>query len=331
MLRPLLLAAVLAGCHAPAAETPQNSAAARPAPAPQALQARLEQLAAPFGERVGVAVRSLDEGWTVAVNGDRPFQQQSVFKAWLGVAVLDAVDRGVLRLDEPIRLTRADLTFAYQPIAAEVAPRGSDFTVDTLLRWSVSASDNPATDALVARLGGPSAVQAALTRLGVQDVRVDVDERGLHAIGRELRAALSAAPEAGRAAVYQRHFADPRNTATPRAAVNALARLKRGELLSAASTTRLLRLMEETTTGPQRLKAGLPTGWSLAHKTGSGGEYEGSTLVANDIGLLTSPDGRSYAVAVFTWGTRKPLAQQEALSADVARAVAAHARAAQAE
>ena len=280
MLRASVLLLALAACGAPTPALRALPPAARPAEAPAALQAELERLAAPFGDRVGVAVQPVVGGWIAAVNGDHPFQQQSVFKTWLAVTVLDAVERGALRWDEPIRLTRADLIFPHQPIEAEVGPRGRDFTVEALLRWSVAASDNPSTDALIARLGGPAAVQAALTRLGVDGVRVDVGERELHAMGRALRAALEAAP-ADRAAVYARDFADRRNTATPGATVAALARLQRGELLSAASTARLLQVMTETTTGPMRLKAGTPAGWALAHKTGTSGAYEGATSAAS--------------------------------------------------
>ena len=55
-----------------------------------------------------------------------------------------------------------------------------------------------------------------------------------------------------------------------RAIVNALARLKRGELLSPSSTARLLSIMGNTKTGANRLKGGLKPGWSLSHKTGTG-------------------------------------------------------------
>lgn len=289
--------------------------------APATLQQRLAALAEPFGERAGIAVQSVEDGWTAAVNGERVFQQQSVFKTWVAAVALDAIDRGSLRWDEPIRIERADLIFPYQPIEKLVGPDGRAFTVEELVRWSVIHSDNPSVDALLKRLGGPSAVQPVLDRMRISGIRIDVGERELHAMFDQGRTELAAASTDEKPTVFERIFSDPRNSATPAGTADALARLKKGELLSPLSTERLLGIMTETETGANRLKAGLPKGWTLAHKTGTGGDTDGATNGTNDVGVMTAPNGRSYAVAVFTWGTRRPMAERERLMADVARAV----------
>ena len=213
--------------------------------APASLQQRIETLAEPFGERAGIAVRSVEDGWTAAVNGDRPFQQMSVFKTWVAAVALEAIDRGALRWDDPIRIERADLIFPYQPIEKEVGPDGRAFTVEELVRWSVIHSDNPSVDALLKRLGGPSAVQPVLDRMRVNGIRIDVGERELHAMADEGRAELAAASTDAKASVFERIFSDPRNSATPAGTVDALARLKKGELLYPLSTKRLLVIMAE--------------------------------------------------------------------------------------
>ena len=289
--------------------------------APPSLQQRVAALADPFGDRTGIAVRSVEDGWTVTVNGDRPFQQQSVFKTWVAAVALDAIDRGSLRWDEPIRIERADLIFPYQPIEKLIGPEGRAFTVEELVRWSVIHSDNPSVDALLKRLGGPSAVQPLLDRLRINGIRIDVGERELHSMFDKGRAELTAAAGDAKKSVFERIFSDPRNSATPIGTADALARLKKGELLSPVSTQRLLGIMTETETGANRLKAGLPKDWTLAHKTGTGGDTDGATNGTNDVGVMTAPNGRSYAVAVFTWGTRRPMAERERLMADIARAV----------
>ena len=48
-----------------------------------------------------------------------------------------------------------------------------------LVRRAVVDSDSAATDVLVARLGGPPAIQRVLDRLGIGEVRFDRDERRL--------------------------------------------------------------------------------------------------------------------------------------------------------
>jgi len=105
--------------------------------------------------------------------------------------------------------------------------------------------------------------------------------------------------------------------------VNALARLKRGELLSPESTRRLLWIRGNTKTGANRLKGGLKPGWSLSHKTGTGqvlGPYQAGY---NDIGILTAPNGKSYAVAVMIKKTAVPLPTRMTLMNNVVRAVIA--------
>jgi beta-lactamase class A len=131
---------------------------------------------------------------------------------------------------------------------------------------------------------------------------------------------------AGESSCPRFSLASPATTAlgaAPSAIVNALARLKRGELLSPLSTQRLLYIMSNTHTGPNRLKGGLQPGWTLNHKTGTGQELGGSQAGYNDIGILTAPDGKSYAVAVMIKLTSVPLPVRMTLMNNVVRAVIA--------
>jgi beta-lactamase class A len=92
-------------------------------------------------------------------------------------------------------------------------------------------------------------------------------------------------------------------------------------LLSPASTQRLLAIMSNTRTGPQRLKGGLAPGWRLAHKTGTGQVLGGVQAGYNDIGIVTSPEGRSYAVAVMIRRTAAPLGERMATMQNTVRSV----------
>ena len=76
-----------------------------------------------------------------------------------------------------------------------------------------------------------------------------------------------------------------------------------------------------TRTGPQRLKGGLALGWQLAHKTGTGQVYGGEQAGYNDIGILTAPDGRTYAVAVMIRRTAAPNIERMRTMQDTVRAV----------
>ena len=124
-----------------------------------------------------------------------------------------------------------------------------------------------------------------------------------------------------RKAAFDRYIEDPYDGAAPSAIATALARLKRGELLSPESTRRLLWIMGNTKTGANRLKGGLKAGWTLSHKTGTGQVYGPWQAGYNDIGVLTAPDGKSYTVAVMIKKTSVPLPTRMTLMNNVVRAV----------
>ena len=105
--------------------------------------------------------------------------------------------------------------------------------------------------------------------------------------------------------------------ATPLAMADALARLKQGKLLSAGTTEHMLSIMSHTKTGPRRLRGGLERGWSLSHKTGTGQILDGEQAGYNDVGILTSPGGKGYAVAVLIGRTSRPLRERMALMQEV--------------
>lgn len=319
MIRAALLAfALLSACEAPTETAPQ----AETEQAPSALQQELDRLAAEFGaEHVGIAVLDVENGWTAAVNGERAFPQQSLFKTWVAVAVADAVDRGELDWDERLFVGPDDLDFPYQPIAEEAGPEGAEFAVESLVRRMVTLSDNPSADVLIRRLGGPAAVQAVLEAKGVEGIEISVDERGLHDLADAMRAETEAMDDSeAQAAIRTRLAADP-NGATPLGMARGLAALRAGELLLPESTAKILAIHAATETGATRLPAGVPAGWTVAHKTGTGGDMHGLALGSNDAGLISAPDGRTWAVAVFTAGTDRPAAERDALIADVARAI----------
>src|SRR3546814_7539053 len=95
--------------------------------------------------------------------------------------------------------------------------------------------------------------------------------------------------------------------------------LAKGQLLSPASTEKLMGILESTTTGTDRLKAGAPHGATVYHKTGTGATVEGVASAINDVGIIELADGRRLAVAVFLAGSDLPPEQRAALIAAVAR------------
>ena len=122
-------------------------------------------------------------------------------------------------------------------------------------------------------------------------------------------------------AFAQDHSLQYRNWTTPEAAVALLRALHERRWLSESARGLLLKLMTESNTGPKRLKGLLPAGTVVAHKTGTSGTENGVTAATNDIGIITLPNGKHLAIAVFVADSPADEATREGVIARVARAV----------
>lgn len=267
--------------------------------APDKLRAQIARIAADARGRVGASVLLIETGETVSINGDARFPMQSVYKLPIGMAALARVDAGALTLEQRVRVEPAEFVHPGQRSPLRDAnPNGAEVSVGELLRLAVSESDGTASDVLLRLAGGAPAVMKYLRGLGVNGVIVRDTER-----------------EIGRDPAVQY-----RNWATPAAAVGLLRALHEKRGLSEESRALLLRLMIETPTGLKRIKGRLPAGTVVAHKTGTSGTRDGVTAATNDIGIVTLPDGRHLAVAVFVADARADQATREDVIAQIAQA-----------
>jgi len=299
------------------------------------LDVALQRLGKAFRGDVGIAVRDVRTGWTSHYRGLDYFPQQSVSKLWVALSVFDGVEQGRLHLDDAIEVRAEDLTLFHQPIR-QIVLRSGGFrtTIGDLLVRALTQSDNTANDRLLNAVGGPDAVRALLSAKSIGGVRFGPGERLLQsqtaglswqpafATGANFAVARAALPESVRREAFDAYTTDPIDGATPYGIVDALARLSDGQLVSPQSSERLTAIMGDTQTGALRLKSGLRPGWRLAHKTGTGQVLDGEQAGYNDVGLLTSPNGRTYAVAVMIGRTSRPLAERSALMRSVLAATA---------
>lgn len=307
----------------------------RDTPSP-ALVSVIRSLGQQFNGHVGIAVKRIGSDWVISHNGNDLFPQQSVSKLWVAMTFLDAVDRGKLRLGGETTITRSDLTLFHQPSAALVDKAGWTTTYDNLLHRAMTQSDNTANDTLLRAAGGPDAVRGFLARRFVKNIRFGPGERLLqsatagldwrqdYSVGRNFYAARAKLPLSVRKRALDNYLANPPDGAAPVAIVDALAKLKQGDMLSPASSRLLLSEMAEAKTGPQRIKGGVPAGWRYLHKTGTGQDLAPRSTGYNDIGIMTAPDGTNYAVAVMIGSTTEPIPVRWELMQGVARAIAAN-------
>ena len=215
------------------------------------------------------------------------------------MAALREVDAGRLKLDQKIRVEKSDFVRAgMKSPLRDKNPNGVETTVAELLQLSVSESDGTASDVLFRLSGGAQEIGKFLSENGVREIAVVNTEKE---IGRDWETQ------------YQ-------NWATPPGAISLLRALHERRGLSEASRALMLKLLVETTTGPRRLKGLLPKDAIVAHKTGTSGTRDGITGATNDIGIITLPNGKHLAIAVFVSDSAADEATREAVIAKIAKA-----------
>lgn len=245
-----------------------------------ALEASVASLASADQGRIGVAAMDLTTGRSVSVLGDQPFPMASTSKVAIVATFLEGVDQGRWRLSDRFPLM---VPLPSKKFAGPVAPvrAGAMMSAQGLIELTITRSDNQATDALLAVVGGPNAVNAWLRRAGVSGIRID---RDIATLVRD------------DGAVNPATTVDPRDSATPLAMVRLLSGLYSGQWLSPSSRQVLLGAMERCVTGKRRIPALMPEGTLVAHKTGT------LNNTASDIGFIRTPDGRTMAVAIYVTG-----------------------------
>jgi beta-lactamase class A len=244
------------------------------------LQAEIASLANANLGRIGVAAMDLSTGRMVSVLGDQPFPMASTSKIAIVATFLEGVDQGRYSLNDtyPLMIPVPSAKFSSPEAPVRAGPRVS---AARLIDLTLTRSDNQATDALIAAVGGLGAVNDWIARAGLSGMRID-------------RTIATLVRDDG--AIDPAKNLDLRDSTTPHAMIALLSGIYQGRWLSASSRKFLLDTMANCVTGKRRIPALLPAEARVAHKTG--------TLhnTASDVGILHTPDGRAIAVAIYVTG-----------------------------
>lgn len=264
-------ALILAGVTAPlAAATMRTQAQTTGLPLSVAHE-RLTQLEASTKGRLGLFACDTVFGTRVEYREDERFAICSTFKTVVVGAILKRSEQDPDLLQRRISYDKNDVQASgYAPITQKHVQDG--MSIADLCAAAMQYSDNAAVNLLMKELDGPEAVTAFARAIGDETFRLDRWEPQLN----------SALP------------GDVRDTSTPQAMAFTLQRLMLGNALGEAQRGQLQAWMTGNTTGGQRVRAGVPHGWIVADKTGTG-DY-GTT---NDIAVLLPPGGAPIVVAIF--------------------------------
>lgn len=247
---------------------------------------------------VGVSIKGIENKDTLSINGNMNMPMMSVFKFHIALAVLNEVDKGKLNLKQKIFIKKEDLKEdTWSPIREEFPNGNMYLTIDQLLRYTVSHSDNNGCDILLELIGGTETVQKFINKNGIKDFTIKVNEEQMR--------------------TWENLYI---NTTTPIATTELLEKFYKGKVLKKATTKYLYQIMVECSRGITWMKAGLPVGTELAHRTGiSGTNDENLRVSMNDIGIVKLPNGNHFILSIYLKNITESREDTEKIIADITR------------
>jgi beta-lactamase class A len=245
------------------------------------------------GGRLGVAALDGGTGGRIGLDANGRYAMCSTFKLPLAAAILAESDRGALSLADEIPFGAADL-LDHAPVTRPSLPAGR-LSVERLCAAIIEVGDNAAANLLLGRIGGPAALTAFMRRCGDIASRLDRIEPALN----------SNLP------------GDLRDTTTPAAMLGLMDAILIRDVLRRESRQLLLSWMRNATTGRARLRAGLPAGWTVGDKTGTGAN--GANC---DIAIASPPGRPPILIASYQSGGDAPAEVRDTVHAGVAKIVA---------
>lgn len=265
----------------------------------QSLKTALENIIKDKKATIGVSVWHLEKGDTLSINGNKHLPMQSVFKLHIAMAALDLADKGKLNLNQKIKLTKKNLLQnTWSPLREKYPDGNVEVPLSEILELTVAQSDNNGCDIILDLIGGTKIVQNYMNKIGIRDFQIVANEETMHKI-LDIQ--------------YQ-------NYSSANAANLVLKKLYSEPVLKKQSKDFLIKILENTTTAPNRLKGELPKNIVVAHKTGTSFTEKGKTPATNDIGVITLPNNEHLIVSVFVSDSYENEKTNEKIIADIAKA-----------
>ena len=249
------------------------AAGAQPTP----LHNLLTRSSAEFPGKAGIWVKHLKTGETAGVRDGEMFNSASVIKIPVLVLAFQMADKGLLKLDERVTISKADIrggsgVFRYHD-------EGLQPTFRDVLMQMVITSDNTATDLAIGKVGGVARVNAWLKEAGYADGQQLTQTTG------ELFAKYGALkPTDDRNAKTNDDRAYWLGEISPRGIGLMLEAIEKKTIASESACNDMLRMLRAQQAGQRRLNHYLTV--PVAHKTG-----DFPPVLANDVGIIYARSG----------------------------------------
>lgn len=245
---------------------------------------------------LGFALCNLSTGDTLSINGNKRFPMQSVFKFPIALAMLHEVDKGNYELNQKMHIRKEDLRPGLWSPLEKRYPDGDVYLpLSEIIKYTVAQSDNVGCDFLLKTLGGASNINKYIHKEGITDICIKNNEQ-------EMQSSWSVQFE---------------NWTTPKTMIQLLKKFNDKELLLSDTHTFLWNVMAKTSTGSIRNK--LPKNAIVVHKTGTSGyNNEKISAATNDVGIISLPNGKKIAFAIFITNSKETPEVNADVIADIA-------------
>lgn len=269
----------------------------------ETLRSKIQNILRDKNATVGVAL-IVDGKDTLTFNNTFHYPTQSVYKFHLALAVLDYLDKNDLTLEHQLYVKKSDLLpDTHSPLRDEYPSGEMYMSVGDLIKYTVSKSDNNGCDILFRFVGGTDVVDKYIRSLGFSEFAIAATEEEMHG-------------------PWEVQYT---NWSTPYTAVQVLEKFRTGNILPNSYYDFLWNTMVGTTTGTNKIKALLPEGTLIAHKTGSSfRNADGLNAAENDIAIVQLPDGRFYSLSVFVADSMESYDTNCGMIAQISKAVYDH-------
>lgn len=248
---------------------------------------KLNKLETSYQRHIGLYAYDSNSNKVIAYNENQRFPFQSTFKL-VGVAAFLYQNQKKPVLDKKVIVKPEDIV-PWGPISHQYLNKPVSYK--TLGQAAIAYSDNTAINLIIKKMGGVKVINKFMKK-------IDNDSFQLNHLEIHLNSSLKIKDD----------------TSTPQDMGTTLSKLFNTNVLNNKSKMLLKKWLKNNTTGNDMIRAGLPLGWSVADKTGSG-KYG----VANDLGFVWSPGCKSVILSIYTAGTKKPLSPNSKLIADITK------------
>ena len=255
----------------------------------QATHKEFSQLEKKFDARVGVYAIDTGTNQTISYRSNERFAFASTYKVLAAGVLLQ--QNSIDTLNEVITFTKEDLV-DYSPVTEKHVDTG--MTLGEIAEAAVRYSDNTAGNILFHKIGGPKGYEKALRKMGD---RVTMSDR----FETELNEAIPG---------------DIRDTSTAKAIARNLKDFTVGNALPHQKRNILTDWMKGNATGDKLIRAGVPTDWVVADKSGAG-----SYGTRNDIAIVWPPNRSPIIIAILSSKDEKEATYDNQLIKEAAEVV----------